>query len=789
MKKNTGLYTIIILAITACQPSLKVPVNSDNNFYLNSLITLESGENILYLQDFIQNTELIDSLTSTSEKLSCELSDDKQSGILTAERDMEHFVDVKVWIKGTAYSIPCRKTDKISYTFKFNPRANAYKRVQIVGQMNEWTATLTPDLQLKENRMYEVELMLRPGVYMYQLVLDGEQTHDANNPKKVDNGFGQFNSKLEIKSNDDSLPRITTESYSARQISLSYTNQVSEVFVYWQNYRLPVNFTRTANGKIAFDIPMNARHTKRSHIRVWASNQFGVSNDILIPLHKGEVLMDAKHIDRTDKHAQMMYFMLVDRFKNGNTNNDVPMNRADVHPKVDYWGGDLAGLQKKIEDGYFEKLGFNTLWISPLNENPAEPYGYYEAVNTKFSGYHGYWPVSSSRVDYRFGTNDELKNLVAKAHTKKMNVLLDYVANHVHEDHPLYQQFPEFATPLYLADGTKNVEKWDEHRLTTWFDDFMPTLDFSKPEVVEMMTDSALFWIKEFNLDGFRHDACKHIQNEFWRTLTAKLKKEFPGKNIYQIGETYGSPELIGSFMTTGMLDGQFDFNVYDAANKTFAGINPGNMVNLAKELHTSFGAYGHHNLMGYISGNHDKPRFMAYASGDILYGEDTKAAGWLRDIGITDSTAYDKFLLFHAFNLTIPGIPVVYYGDEIGMTGGNDPDCRRMMRFEGWNNRENNLWNSIAALAQVRRKNPVFIYGSFINIETTDDTWIYARKYFDKKAFVIINNSPESKSFKVSLPENMTSEKLKAVYGNGFTLNANKLSIDLSAYSVEVLY
>ena len=165
------------------------------------------------------------------------------------------------------------------------------------------------------------------------------------------------------------------------------------------------------------------------------------------------------------------------------------------------------------------------------------PYGYYAPMKTKFSGYHGYWPIASSKVDTRFGTNQELKQVVEAAHEHNINVLLDYVANHVHEQHPLYIQHPEYATSLYLPDGTMNVEKWDEYRLTTWFDTFLPTLDFSNPIVVDLMTDSALYWIKEFKLDGFRHDACKHINEEFWRTLTLKLKKQFNGKMPYQIGE------------------------------------------------------------------------------------------------------------------------------------------------------------------------------------------------------------------------------------------------------------
>jgi hypothetical protein len=508
--------------LIACQPKLNFPTDTENNRNLNSLLTLETGENVIFLQDFILNSAEIDSVTSSSKALSISVNTDKLNAILNVMPEMEQFVNVQIWIKGIPYSVPCKKTDKTDYTFTFDAQGKSYKRVQIAGQMNDWTPSQTPDLQLNENGLYEITLKLSPGAYLYQMALDGDQNHDANNPNKVDNGFGKYNSILQIQGKNDLFPALFTDDFTKNKISLQYQNNITNVFVYWQNYLLPANYVKLESGKITFDIPAEASKSERSFIRVWASNEFGVSNDILIPLQKGEVLTNSKDIKRTDKHAQIMYFMLVDRFKNGNDKNDKPLNRPDVHPKVDYWGGDLAGLQQKIEDDYFEKLGVNTLWISPLNQNPTEPYGYYAPKNTKFSGYHGYWPVSSSKVDFRFGTNTELKTLVSKAHEKQINVLLDYVANHVHEEHPLYKQHPEFATNLYLPDGTMNVEKWDEQRLTTWFDTFMPSLDFSNPKVVEMMTDSAIFWLREFNLDGFRHDACKHVNLEFWRMLTLK---------------------------------------------------------------------------------------------------------------------------------------------------------------------------------------------------------------------------------------------------------------------------
>ena len=788
MKKLSCLLLLAVVAVTACGSSLNFPVNSENSKNLNSLLTLKIGENTIYLQDFILNPAEIDSVTSSSTQLICHIDKNRITANLNVLPGMEHFVNVKLWLKGVPYSVPCRKTDKTDYVFTFNPHGNSYKKVQIAGQMNDWTTSRTPDLKLNEKGLYEVTLNLSPGTFLYQISLDGVQNQDTNNPDKVDNGYGKFNSILQVAGQGDKFPKLLTDKFGNSSITLSVQKDLKDVFVYWQNFSLPADFVRSERGKISINIPAEAKRLVRSYIRVWASNEFGVSNDLLIPLQNGKVLTDSKEISRSDKQAQIMYFMLVDRFKNGDKTNDHPMNRPDVNHKVDYWGGDLAGLQQEIDDGYFDRLGANTLWISPLNQNPTEPYGYYAPMKTKFSGYHGYWPVSSSKVDFRFGTSREFKALVADAHKKEINVLLDYVAHHVHIEHPFYKQHPEWTTPLYLPDGTMNTERWDDQRLTTWFDTFMPTLDLSNPKVVDIMTDSAMFWLKEFNLDGFRHDATKHITEQFWRELTLKIKKQNNGNRLYQIGETYGSPELISSYLTTGMLDGQFDFNVYDIANTTFAGVGGSNLQQVQSVLNSSLYTYGNHNLMGNISGNHDKPRFMALASGDLKFGEDSKAAGWQREIGITDSTAYDKLFLMHTFNMTIPGIPVLFYGDEIGLTGANDPDCRRMMKFDGLNKREANLRQKVSMLAHLRKNNPVLVYGEFITVQIKKDSWVYARKYFNRNAIVFINNSSASKFFTIELPVGLNTESLKSTFNTKFTISNRNISIQLPAYSAEIL-
>ena len=786
MRKITLLF-LSVLTLAACtKTGLNLPADSNNNINLNTLLTLKSGVNNVFTQDYILNVSEIDSISIPGSNAA--LSADKTTITLNITPETPAFFNTTIWVKGVPYAVPCRKTDKVDYTFTYDPKGKTYKKVQIAGQMNDWAPVLSPDLVLNDKGLYEVTLNLSPGTYLYQMVLDGDQNHDANNPNKVDNGYGKFNSILQVEGNSDKFPVLHTDKIENGKFTISAENNATKIFVYWQNYLLPENFVKNENGKITISIPLEAEKLDRSFIRVWSMNEWGTSNDLLIPLQKGKVLTNAADITRQDRHAQIMYFMLIDRFKNGNKQNDKPMNRPDVNPKVDFFGGDLAGVKDEIQNDYFKKLGTNTLWISPVNQNPEEPYGYYAPKKTKFSGYHGYWPISSSKVDHRFGTNQELKDLVSTAHDKNMNVLLDYVAHHIHELHPLYKQHPEFFTSLYLPDGTLNTERWNDQRLTTWFDTFMPTFDLSNPKVISMMSDSAMYWLNEFKLDGFRHDACKHITEEFWRALTLKIKQNNNGKGVYQIGETYGSPELIGSYLNTGMLDGQFDFNVFDEASTTLEGVGVPNMQRIYNVLQTSFNTYGYHNLMGYISGNHDKPRFMAYASGDLKFGEDSKAAGWNRDIGITDSTAYDKMALMQTFIMTIPGVPVIYYGDEIGMTGANDPDCRRMMRFEGLNNRETKLWNQVATLTHLRSENPVLIYGDFINLKAETDSWAYARKYFDKEAIVLINNSKAEKKLEITLPASLKNKNFKATFKNKFKISDGKLQLTLPAFSAEVL-
>jgi glycosidase len=486
-----------------------------------------------------------------------------------------------------------------------------------------------------------------------------------------------------------------------------------------------------------------------------------------------------------------MYFMMVDRFKDGDTSINKPLNDKRVSIKADYQGGDLEGISQKIRDGYFTKLGINCIWISPITQNPYSAYQEYPAPHRWFSGYHGYWPVSFTTVDTRFGDAAALDTLVTLAHKNNIKVILDFVSNHVHEENPLYINHPEYFVPVDLPDGRKNIRIWDEHRLTTWFDTFMPDIDYTKPEVVKLMVDSSVYWIKRFKLDGFRHDATKHVPEVFWRALTQKLKEDViipEERELLQIGETFGSRELIASYVSSGMQDAQFDFNLYFDARSVLAQDKTSFKL-LKNSMLSSFNYYGWHSLMGNITGNHDITRFISLASGAMTFEENDREAGWNRDIKVESPVGYYRLMQLQALNMTIPGIPVIYYGDEIGDPGANDPDNRRMMRFDNLLQEEMNVKSVVERLSGLRNNNMALLYGDIDIIACTDTYLIYVRHYFDKNVIVVFNKSRQGDKITFTLPDYISINNPKTILGHKTDMQGKQFSVEMSAVSFEVIY
>ncbi|MDR3273532.1 MAG: alpha-amylase [Flavobacteriaceae bacterium] len=683
------------------------------------------------------------------------------------------------------YAIPVRKTEKIPFSYAVTP-IKEYKNLKIKGTFNNWNVDNTP-LKFK-NGKYTFQTFLNPGTYEYCLVEDGKDFSDPENPKKLGN-----NSLFTVGNPDAKKPFIFGKQINDNQLIIESSDKNVKYLVLIDNFLLDSQYQKNTNGKLTITLPVNELKDKnRTWLRIYGFNKDQVSNDMLIPLEKGKIILNTNELNRRDQQTMILYSLMVDRFNDADKSNDEPLNSHEVLPLNDYNGGDLKGITEKIKSGFFTDLGINTLWISPLHQNPYGAYGLYDdgKTKTKFTGYHGYWPVALTKIDSRFGTDLDFKELLDEAHKRNFNVLIDYVANHVHEKNPMLKQHPDWVTPLLLPDGTKNLRMWDEHRLTTWFDEFIPTLDLEKPEAANAMSDSVVYWVKKFNIDGFRHDAVKHIPNSFWRLATKKVKNEVlipENRPLYQIGETYGDYELISSYINNGMLNAQFEFNLYDKIRNLLIERNS-NFSDLKDALRQSWYYFGAHNVMGNVTGNHDKGRVVSYFDGSLSLSENESEAGYDRRIENKSKDGFRISAQLISFIMAVPGVPVIYYGDEIGMPGGGDPDSRRMMFFDNYNADETWLQDITTKLTHLRTSKMSLLYGDSQILPTDDNTLGVLRTYFGDTSIYLMNKENEKKEIKIILPKNIDYSKMKSHFGQDFNITNNVLTVTLQPFAFEFI-
>jgi glycosidase len=191
---------------------------------------------------------------------------------------------------------------------------------------------------------------------------------------------------------------------------------------------------------------------------------------------------------------------------------------------------------------------------------------------------------------------------------------------------------------------------------------------------------------------------------------------------------------------------------------------------------------------MGYISGNQDRARFISYAGGSLRFDEDAKKAGWKRNIEVGDPIAYKKLCMLNAFNMTIPGVPTIYYGDEFGLPGGNDPDNRRLMKFGALNFSEKTTLDITKKLIALRKNNLALIYGDFRTLLVDQDVYVFSRVFFNSKAIVIFNKSNQPRELKIKLPQEYYKKSLSANFGSNYKIKDEELTITMAANTFEIL-
>jgi len=522
-------------------------------------------------------------------------------------------------------------------------------------------------------------------------------------------------------------------------------------------------------------------------LRFTVSNDAGAAEELTLPVW----VEDEGEWSWQDS---VMYFAFTDRFADGADDHDDPPACAPEH-LANWKAGDWPGITQKIEEGYFDDLGVNVLWISPPYDNPDECMTG-NVPGKQYTAYHGYFPVSLTEPEERFGSMDDLRALTAAAHSRGIRVIADLVANHMYWSAEVYQE--------HEADGwfhgyTPCAPAWDKP-IECWFQSYMPDWDHTVDPVVEMVTDSALHWAREADLDGFRVDAVKHMVHNYSRTLRWKLDRTFAhaSHRIYLVGETFmgewgggtgQSETVIKEYVNAWELDGQFDFPMYWALLKA-TGRDESGFDALGQFLIDSDGYYGPDSLMCSFIGNHDVPRFASHAAGQIgdLWGNGSAQQGWDDPPPQpTDQETYLRTGLAFGLMMTLPEIPLIYYGDEIGLAGAGDPDNRRVMPWTGLNADQETLRAAVEVLGTLRQELPALRRGDLTVTVADPELLVFERSHGGET--VIVAASRASEEVQVDVPvSSLGAAALERITGTEIAVTGGQAALTLPPFGVAVL-
>jgi glycosidase len=664
--------------------------------------------------------------------------------------------------------------------------------VSVAGDFNDWDPTV--DLLTADGAGgFGIVLQLSPGAYAYKFVDNGSWRCDSEEPRvQCDEGQSwdptcpaggnTCNSLLVVPDCDAPQLTVTTldidRESGAVVVKGRASTQVKDAWATLDGE--PVE----AWGGEAFSWRASGLAAGRHTLRLGASG----AEPLYVPFW----------IDDRDWRTGLLYFAFVDRFDNGDPTND-SREGADV----DFAGGDWAGLRARL--GYLDDLGVTVLWLTaPLDNAEGSWNG---QCQTTYAGYHGYWP-SSDRLEEHFGDEDELRALIEEAHARGMRVMVDWVANHVHEDHDLYQTRAEWFNERHLCvedDDGDGVTNWDQRPETCWFASYLPDIDYTLTDPLVGQVDEAIEFAKAWEIDGFRIDAVKHMPHSVFVNSQVRIREEIEHRDaggdedFRTIGETFDSYWRIAEYLGDDELDSQFDFPLYYAVLGALArgeiGLSDGD-DSLQASVAASQAAYGGATMSTFL-GNHDVERFITHAAGEVSSaGGDGACAddGSLRAPATSPEwdEPYARLRLAWTFLLTTPGLPLVYYGDEIGLPGYADPDNRQPMRFDGeLSAREAATLAHLTALGQARRAHPAFALGTTVPWwENEADVWAYARTHEGDAVLVLLNRSGTDRTLQnglafAGLPQGTWEDVLT---GATFSTSGDNLSVTVPAWSSRVL-
>lgn len=456
-----------------------------------------------------------------------------------------------------------------------------------------------------------------------------------------------------------------------------------------------------------------------------------------------------------DWDEAVIYFTVTDRFFDGNSSNNDAYGTGTYDTTMGsmYHGGDFAGLEAKLD--YLQELGVNTVWITPVVENIETVLGCDGHEGQTSAGYHGYWASDFTKINQHLGTEEEFAALIDAMHARGMKLMVDVVLNHAGYGTEESFDSTYIDGKNMLRDSETTIAGDEKKDGLSGLPDFVT----EDAEVRQMLIAWQTEWVSKYDIDYFRVDTVKHVEDTTWKAFKNALTEVNP--DFKMIGEHAGSGYATNAGqLGTGQMDSLLDFDFND---KALAFVN-GDIRNVESFMEARNAGINNTATVGSFLGSHDE---------DGLMYRMTKEYG-----NFSMEKAYDMMKVAATLQLTAKGQPVIYYGEELGQTGANNWPYQENRYDMNWSiaNAENEMLTHYEKLLEIRNAyTDVFAKGSRTTtmMDEANGVLVVNRAYGNDTLYVGFNvNHTEEKQAEVTLLANTTYTDLYS--GKTYTTDAD---------------
>jgi glycosidase len=585
---------------------------------------------------------------------------------------------------------------------------------EVIGEWSAWTDT--ESMRRFDDAWWVAELALPPGEYGYLVVEEGEAHLDAHN------GLGGWRESDEVEVSwlvvdDCEVPRIeVARDERLRAVLHPAGVDVAAIEVEVDGDARPE--LAVANGETEIDLDVSASTRGRHVVELVARDEDGARG----PVANAVLWQDP--VAATDADA-IVYHVMLDRFRGDGGEPLAPPPNPGGRA-----GGTLDGVRAELERGTFDAFGVSTLWLSPVYVNPIEARPGRDDDHL-YEGYHGYWPVDTRRVDDRLGGDAALDAVVATAHERGIRVVLDLVPNHYDETNPRVpgnDAWFNVRDPVCVC-GAPDCP-WSTEIETCWFTPYLPDVRLQHRDALGEAIADALWLHERFEVDGFRVDAVPMMPRAATRRIYHAVRRALaPADETLLLGEVFTGPgdggiAALRYHVGPDGLDSVFDFPTMWALRDVLTARAGWDALVAVLEAEDD-ALDGSGVVLARMLGNHDTTRIASAITGD----EDRDP--WTDpppdDV---DADALSRVRLGFAIVMTLPGMPILYYGDELGLAGARDPDSRRVMPDPAATGADAlALQSDVARLGTLRRCMPTLRRGAWRSLGATADHVAFVRE------------------------------------------------------------